>query len=722
MKKWIERLLGVGSLLLISFILLSKSLSAQTNLSENKDSTTYKMTLYIAAGAGSTKYMGDVIDGSDANVHVLGNRAVYDFSVGFGFSKSFTANLNLIAGKLSGNENTFAFHRNFETKMLNLGLNLEYNFAGLYKERLPVLNPFIIGGVNFSHYSNITTDLLGKDENPYYYWSDGKIRNLPEPTEGAEKISRDYTYETKLGDDFNSIAFDFGGGVDLHISKAITLRLMSRYFFTTTDDIDGFNTKPFSKHNDAYFINSASILFYPLMLSRKHRSEKPGYYYLFDFSELEKKDEDGDGVKDMKDECAGTPSQVKTDKKGCPLDRDKDGIPDYRDKEPMTALNKVVDPNGVTIDYKLVAEKVVDSTGVLKRIEWSKRYIEPRDPKVDNYAVHVGAVNKKDKTNLSQDALNIPELRKIDMGDSLVIYYLDNFKEFDEADQMRQELNNQGIGNAYGVLENALKEVASEILAIDTIDYSNQDLTEGSLEVHIIDPKMDKEKARARAKAIWAAKTKAEEKTMANAKSGSDIKIAADTKKETSLSTNNSETTTSNGEEELSDSKMENKPEEVEVDWRSELMRLPELTGVIDVAPVRTQFAEADKDNDKFISSEEINIVLDEILEKKSSFTTENYNEMVNYYVNFTQNTKPIDFGGIKVIYVNGQMTVLTAKSGKYIDETKKLLADKFKEVDTNNDGILVPSEVQYMIERFMTGNSEYSEDKIHELIDLFFD
>jgi len=50
-----------------------------------------------------------------------------------------------------------------------------------------------------------------------------------------------------------------------------------------------------------------------------------------------KKDSDGDGVADRKDECPNTPPGVEVDEKGCPLDRDGDGVPDYKDECPDEA-------------------------------------------------------------------------------------------------------------------------------------------------------------------------------------------------------------------------------------------------------------------------------------------------------------------------------------------------------------------------------------------------
>jgi len=57
-------------------------------------------------------------------------------------------------------------------------------------------------------------------------------------------------------------------------------------------------------------------------------------------------DSDKDGVPDYLDKCPGTPAGVKVDKDGCPLDSDKDGVPDYLDKCPGTPAGVKVDKDG----------------------------------------------------------------------------------------------------------------------------------------------------------------------------------------------------------------------------------------------------------------------------------------------------------------------------------------------------------------------------------------
>lgn len=63
-------------------------------------------------------------------------------------------------------------------------------------------------------------------------------------------------------------------------------------------------------------------------------------------------DSDKDGIVDSRDKCPDTPLGVKVDKKGCPVDSDGDGVPDYLDKCPDTpaAAFAKVDATGCPLD------------------------------------------------------------------------------------------------------------------------------------------------------------------------------------------------------------------------------------------------------------------------------------------------------------------------------------------------------------------------------------
>lgn len=63
-------------------------------------------------------------------------------------------------------------------------------------------------------------------------------------------------------------------------------------------------------------------------------------------------DMDSDGVIEKNDICPDTPRDVKVDKKGCPVDEDGDGVPDYQDPSTdeanTAAMQGCPDTDGVT--------------------------------------------------------------------------------------------------------------------------------------------------------------------------------------------------------------------------------------------------------------------------------------------------------------------------------------------------------------------------------------
>ena len=64
-------------------------------------------------------------------------------------------------------------------------------------------------------------------------------------------------------------------------------------------------------------------------------------------------DSDGDGVPDYTDLCANTQRGVEVDDYGCPFDTDADGVPDYLDRCPDTPYEIEVDQNGCPSDEDL---------------------------------------------------------------------------------------------------------------------------------------------------------------------------------------------------------------------------------------------------------------------------------------------------------------------------------------------------------------------------------
>jgi hypothetical protein len=64
-------------------------------------------------------------------------------------------------------------------------------------------------------------------------------------------------------------------------------------------------------------------------------------------------------VLDDKDLCQGTPEGVKVDNKGCALDGDEDGVPDYKDKELDTPGGSLVTKDGITLTEEMIAQEAL---------------------------------------------------------------------------------------------------------------------------------------------------------------------------------------------------------------------------------------------------------------------------------------------------------------------------------------------------------------------------
>ncbi|MGB1318030.1 MAG: hypothetical protein ACPG5W_07475, partial [Flavobacteriales bacterium] len=465
--------------LLLALLVLGTAKSSLVNAQEaeaTKDSTKQKPYVVFGAGVGGTHFTGDVRDAAErATAHIIGNRFAYDVNVGVGLSKSFVLNLNAIYGKVSGNENTFRLNRNFESQMVLAGLNVEYNFRGLWKKKAPVISPLLTAGAYYSNYFNINTDVIGDNNQAYHYWSDGKIRNIAEDapnSDDAELMSRDFDYETPLvNGQVHSFSAALGLGLDLHLSKSLALRLQSRYFFAITDKVDGYSTSGMENMKDGFFFNQLSLIVNTASFGKNRKAEEPAYKYLFDFAQLEAQEDedlDGDGVKDIVDKCAATPSGVEVDKHGCPIDKDEDGIPDYRDADSETEEGAIVDALGQPVDYELEEERWIDNQGA-QVISWNKKYPNPRYAKEGNYTV---AFSLSNEVKLNETALlkQYPKLSKKELSDSLVVYSMGTYEKFEDAAEESKKINSSVNPQAYVVSPEYAERVAVAFVEFNVPD------------------------------------------------------------------------------------------------------------------------------------------------------------------------------------------------------------------------------------------------------------
>lgn len=466
---------------------VKKPIAAKSNV--KKERVPHEFQLNVHAGAGFLLFRGDIQDNAKTNIHRLGNRLGYNFGIGATINRFLDVQANVLIGKLNGNERNRdvpSLNRNFQSNLFAVGVDLEYNFGNLWIWRDPrVVSPIVGGGVYFSTY-DVYKDLQDSEGNTYHYWTgESAIFNVDESapqTEDVQQLLRDFEYESKVYDSpVSSVAFPVFGGFDFNLSRKWAFRVKAGYFFTLTDKIDGFDEPSSSKNLDGFFYSNISVFFKFNPFKKRVKGEVPSEY-LGDFGDdIVSGDSDGDGINDFVDQCSGTPTGVEVDQNGCPKDKDGDGIPDYKDKEPSTAPGYVVDENGSAISYQQIYEKYQRDTVNIKRKNVDKDWLFSQVPTDSKYTVHVGTFTNYDiPTQLKMKLSAMTGLTERKVNDSVSVFTLGKFDNFEAAEEKQNQLIKSGIDQAFGVNEGVLDKVATDIstLKVEGPIFSNRTYTE----------------------------------------------------------------------------------------------------------------------------------------------------------------------------------------------------------------------------------------------------
>jgi hypothetical protein len=325
----------------------------------------------IGFAGGTMHFLGDVRNSFTTPFSSKYGLRINVSSPPFDRRRTFLVNFYLLIGEVTGNERSITNlerNLNFKSNITAFGINLEYNFGHLYKDREPFLQPFLSAG--FEPFMFSAKGDLYRDDVPYNYWSDGTIRDIPESavnTARNEVLTRDWVYETDLRDanlyglgNYSqfSFAIPVDLGVDFNVSQRMKFRLGSSIHLTFTDLIDNVSSEGEgivgNRAND-HFLFTYLSLHLDLFSEPKTRTEELLFAELDDFDYLLFDDDDGDGVLNGSDDCPETPAGVEVDSLGCPLDYDGDGVPDYLDLEDSRP-GAIVDAKGVEMsDEDLIA-------------------------------------------------------------------------------------------------------------------------------------------------------------------------------------------------------------------------------------------------------------------------------------------------------------------------------------------------------------------------------
>lgn len=302
---------------------------------------------------------------------------------------SWKANANATFGKMSGYERNYTdptLNANFESSIFAIGFNVEYAFGNIFQGERKI-RPFISIGAEYIDLGNSKTDLLDANGDAYEYLPDGTIRV------GDEIVTRDYTFETNFKDlqplygrggneepfDKSTAALVVDLGLDLKVSNRVALRIASSLHYTFTDDIDAVSSKNTmgrigDSENDMFSFTYVSL---NIDLFSDSKTKIIESYFAdvsgdFDYSVIA--DSDNDQVLDLRDDCPNTPAGVAVDSLGCPNDDDKDGVPNYIDKEQFSNKGAIVDEFGAELSPNKIRESLFQDLAAVNR---SDRYVMP---------------------------------------------------------------------------------------------------------------------------------------------------------------------------------------------------------------------------------------------------------------------------------------------------------------------------------------------------------
>lgn len=376
----------------------------------------------ISLGCGVLSYYGEGIN--KTNSHPAIGRFGYNVGVSKNVNEFIAVGLSATIGKLSGLYKSAEKNFNFQSDIFCGGVNLIYNFGHFLKKEgyLTALSkqyevlPFASIGIEVVNF-NSKGDLKDKNGNPYFYWSDGTVRNIDENSINSGNsiiVQRDYKYETDLRElnldkvgrySETILAIPVTLGADFIVDDKVTVRVSTSLHYTFSDNLDNISSKGTgvrqgNKGNDMFMYTNVTFLFDIFTSEKivnydKFLADNPN---LSDFDKIYYSDEDKDGVNDFDDNCIGTPLGVAVYKNGCPVDCDGDGIPDYLDKEFNTPPGVVVDLAGnpytdammmelaadtakVGVDYDQI-EKMYPSSNV-KTFQTFSEYIPPKFKYID---------------------------------------------------------------------------------------------------------------------------------------------------------------------------------------------------------------------------------------------------------------------------------------------------------------------------------------------------
>lgn len=654
----------------------------------------------IGLGTGFFTYLGDVRDNN--LFHPFTSSWGYEFHASANFSKHFDLELNVLYGDITVNERSRdpLRNRNFRSELFVGGVGVSYNFNHLYKKNPGIVQPFVSVGVAFVHFDS-KTDLHDANGNRYHYWSDGAIMDRPETSETAHlavELQRDYHFETDLREmnndglgryDLFTFALPVRAGLDFKMGRRVSARLSAAFHYTLTDLIDDFThrgdgAREGNSANDMFFYTSLQLNYaIGVKIKKPEKRDWPDFEE-FDFMALYLADEDGDGVPNFQDSCHQTLDGVEVDERGCPVDSDRDLIPDYRDKEEFTGIDKIANIDGIGLTDEMMWERYIDS------LTTARAMIPLIFP---SGVMTIPAPIEGDSKTVVVTTGSAAKIAAEPIGQRVEDVTIDK-----KGEQKAGAAVVQG-----GEPKNAtIKPAPTDVL----VQPRSEETTVAGFTGDVSDADRDK-------------LTKLMTSLAHEAGQPSESKAFMDRVMQEVFSGSPERAANVDEVYDLAYSIYGEMFDNGEV-GRVTSVRITKEKQKQTLIPEK--FLLIDFNGDGLISSDEVLKAIEELMDGYSVYTARDILELVELYRDKMEGARVVDFGGTLAVYVDGKLNILPNKKDDGLTPQQRFLARKYQDVDYNGDGRLTPDEISRIIKEHQEGRSRYSADQINELIDLFFE
>ena len=456
--------------------------------SEYEEESLYKPI--VSFGVGTLSFFGDIGD----TVPGKNNIKRAPFQGGFSYTLRLINPINeyldvafyAMFGNTSVKQNyqsaLFPEGLIFNSTIKSGGITFNYNFNQLLKKG-HIVEPYIHLGIESIEY-NSQVDTDPTDE--INFDSDVSIFSQDQP---ANKYAVGIPLEI---------------GAHLHVGNKLKFRVGTAMHFTSSDYLDGIN----NSNNFPLGIGKDNLLYTHIAIAYDFNAEKkdPPLDPLMDEVSMnlllqDTIDSDGDSIVDHIDLCAKTPPNTQVDAFGCPVDDDRDGVPNSFDKELLTYEDVIVNEDGVTMtddDFLLAYKMYKDSTG--EYAEWDtiinksyagplkskitsldKKKVEKEKPKKDLFIVIGSDVQGVSAEDL-WEKLADKDFQVKESGDS-IMYVLGGYDEKELSDKIKElEENNVEVQAVVEIAENEdVKPLENE--QIEKIISSPEIIIEDSSEI-----------------------------------------------------------------------------------------------------------------------------------------------------------------------------------------------------------------------------------------------